>query len=544
MPFNRVEAAEVMQAHQPERTAHFIEFRDYLKVLRRRKRLLLGTVCVAVVVASAYSFTRAPVYESLASVIIHPVLTDLANPSTRPGQIVSLQTEQQVLHSPAVEKRVLARVPAPGAYELHVTGRSGTLILDVTVSDRDPTKAQALAQAFAEEYLGQREELARQRLNKLSGDVSKQIDEQQAALGNIQRAVAAAPPGSADAAAATGQRDLVMARIGGLQERLNAVASLSVDPGEIIGAAAPPPGRAGPQHLLNIGIGLVIGLLAGISLAFVRDRLDDRISDDADERELGLPVLVRLPRGTEQSDSAAPVTLEQPEGLQAESLRRLRAKLVTLMEGEALSFAVTGATPDDEKSAMAVNLAVTLAQGGVEVLLVSANLRMPDGYRLLGVSNERGLTQLLDGTLAVDDVVQEVPGVPGLRVITSGPPPSSPPGELLQSSALNRLITGHGPRRDVLLFDAAPVTVFADSLKLVGLVDGVILTVRARSTRRGALVEAIAQLRDARARILGAVVVDARVDGGRAVELHRWSAYRRPQTPKQVTETAAPTNTG
>jgi non-specific protein-tyrosine kinase len=157
------------------------------------------------------------------------------------------------------------------------------------------------------------------------------------------------------------------------------------------------------------------------------------------------------------------------------------------------------------------NLAVAMADGDRPVILVDADLRRPNQHTLFGLSNERGFTNLFREAEALDQPpLQSVPNS-SLHVLTSGPLPPIP-GQLLASQKMDEVIARLSDLAEVIIFDAPPVITVNDASLLASRVDGVLLVVKAGDTKRDYVKAAQDRLEKVNARLIGAVLTNARVD--------------------------------
>lgn len=206
------------------------------------------------------------------------------------------------------------------------------------------------------------------------------------------------------------------------------------------------------------------------------------------------------------------ITLTNPRSPAAEAYRTLRTNLYFSSLDQALeTLVVTSAAPGDGKSTTLSNLAVTMAQGEKRTILADADLRQPSLHTLFGVSNNQGLT-----TMAVDEEALSEPplvdtGVENLWLLPSGPSPPNP-AEILGSRRMEDIITALKSRADIVLFDAPPVIAVTDAAVLGTKVDGVLLVVKAGSTRREHALRAKELLERVNVRIVGAVLNNAPPD--------------------------------
>ena len=150
------------------------------------------------------------------------------------------------------------------------------------------------------------------------------------------------------------------------------------------------------------------------------------------------------------------------------------------------------------------NLAVTIARGGAETLLVDGNLRQPSIHSLFQLNKTPGLTDILESKLEWTEALNNAV-VENLSVIAGGSPSASP-CELLGSRAMENLLTELESRFDIILFDAPPIIRVTDAAVLGAKLDGVLLTVRAGKTQREAVVRAQSLLTGAGTKLLGFIL--------------------------------------
>ncbi len=194
--------------------------------------------------------------------------------------------------------------------------------------------------------------------------------------------------------------------------------------------------------------------------------------------------------------SAYLVTILEPKSLAAEQFKRLRAlilkKMRSRMENTVL---VTSATRGEGKTTTSLNLAISLAQGLNEtVLLIDADLRKPGVHRYLGIDAEKGLADYLRGEAELNDLLVKTE-IPKLSLFPSGMPPENP-SELLGSERMSSLIQEVRSRYEdrFIILDTSPINVFADTAILASMVEGVLLVVKDGVTPREYVHRAISQL--------------------------------------------------
>jgi capsular exopolysaccharide synthesis family protein len=151
-----------------------------------------------------------------------------------------------------------------------------------------------------------------------------------------------------------------------------------------------------------------------------------------------------------------------------------------LLENELQKVQVTSSHPGEGKTTAATNLAFKASKVGQRVLLIDCDLRKPQVHKFLGLSNYKGLTNVLFGEAKVHEVAQELAGSGGLLVITSGDVPPNP-AELLAGDGIRRALMQIGKKFDLVVFDSPPLLAVSDPQILAELVDGLILVVSGTS---------------------------------------------------------------
>lgn len=205
------------------------------------------------------------------------------------------------------------------------------------------------------------------------------------------------------------------------------------------------------------------------------------------------------------------VTLTQPQSQAAEAFRQLRTSVQFYSVDKPLhTIMVTSTTPEEGKTSVVANLAVTLAQAGRSVVLVDCDLRRPTLHTLFEVDAGAGLTTALLEATPTPKLVAS--GVDNLQLLPCGPLPPNP-SELLASQKMADLIDRLRGNADYVLFDAPPVVAVTDAAVLAPRLDGVLLVLKAAKTKRELAQRAKEQLEKVGANILGVVLTNAPQDG-------------------------------
>lgn len=206
------------------------------------------------------------------------------------------------------------------------------------------------------------------------------------------------------------------------------------------------------------------------------------------------------------------VTLTDPRSPIAEAYRGLRTNLdFSSLDHPLRTLLVTSAAPEEGKSTILANLAVTIAQAGKRVILVDCDLRRPSLHRIFDLDDAHGLTSMVVDEKALAAPPLQETSVPGLQVLPGGPLPPNP-AELLGSHRMEEIIGLLADRADIVLFDAPPVIAVTDAVVMASRVDGVLLVISAGKTKREHVQRAKALLDKVNARLVGAVLNNVELD--------------------------------
>jgi len=325
-------------------------------------------------------------------------------------------------------------------------------------------------------------------------------------------------------------RDLYSALLGRLRET-QVSAALFTSNISIVDRAEIPSTPSGPRKSLNLLLACLVGLFGGVGLAFVFEYLDTNIKDTNEvEMVLRVPTLGLVPTWSalhgrrrrrqlaETNGDPGPFALvahAEMASVFAEAFRNLRTNLLySAPDHPPKTIMVTSLQPEDGKTSLVTNLAITLAQlQAGEVLVIDGDMRRPNLHQVLGVEQAPGLSTFLTGQAELADVIAAT-SIPNLFVIPSGRIPLNP-AELLASTRLRQAIDALGELFAYTIFDAGPLFGVSDAAILAGQVEGVVLVLRHGRASREAAQRAIRSLMAVRARLLGVILndVDVRSNG-------------------------------
>lgn len=494
--------------------------RDYLNVARRRKWIIVQAVVLVPLAAVAFSLHQPKLYEASAQVLLSSQnlaaeLTGTQTGTSAPDRVA--QTQADLAGTPGVAALTLRRVPGTGLTPAGFLGGASVStaanadLLNLSVSNRDPVLAQKLVDAYANAYTLYRRELDTSAIRHALAGVDKRI----AQLGRAH--------------------DTKSSLYGSLVERqqtLQTMQALQTSNASVV-KRADGVTQTQPKTKRNGILGLMLGLVLGLGLAFLRESLDTRVrsAEEISERLGGLPLLARIPEpGRKLRAERRLVMLRNSSGTQAETFRMLRTNLEFATLGrDVRTIMITSAVEQEGKSTTIANLAIALARAGKRVVLVDLDLRRPflDKFFDLGgpgitqvalghATLERALVPLAVGGSAVFAARSNgngngngggaVAGV--LEVLPSGPIPPDP-GEFVGTHALSEILAALRERADVVLLDAPPLLHVGDAATLSTKVDGIVLATRLNTVRRQMLHELRRQIAALPTPVLGFVVTGA-----------------------------------
>ncbi|MDP9074856.1 MAG: Wzz/FepE/Etk N-terminal domain-containing protein, partial [Actinomycetota bacterium] len=429
-----------------------VDLRDYGRVLRRRKGIILATVLIVGVAAAGVTVAQPKVYQASAEVRLQTNNTDALFGAT--GSLIADPnrvdvTEIQVIKSAPVRlaaARILKTAQPP---DVSVSQISGSDIVEVKSKSQNPRDAAAAANALTSAYIAFRRQQAVDQLNAAANQVQSQAD----ALGQQIKAAQAQNGGKTSdplLQSLVDQQATFKQRL----DQLHVQAALQTGGAQLVAAATIPGTPISPRPVRNAALALIAGLVLGVGLALVADLLDDGVRTPEDLVRFGesLPLLGFVPeidlRGRRGArDSVVQTDLNSAAG---EAYRSVRTSLQLLgIDRPPRMVLVTSPLGGEGKTTTVANLGLALARSGQRVVLVDCDLRRPRLHTLFGLSNEVGLTSVLAGDVSLTDATQTIPGELNILVLASGPRPPAPP-ELLSSKRTADLLDDLASAADVV----------------------------------------------------------------------------------------------
>jgi len=463
----------------------YATLRDYLRVLREQRILIVVIAAVFAGVALWLAERQEPVYEAQAAVqfvdqsqdylLVGTPVAQQAMPAVRASSEAATATRTAVVSKAAKQLRVKEPVARlRGAVSAKPDLTTGMVVIQASWNDGAfaARLATAVAHAFADaeatKVKGRYAAAARDLRKTIRGLSANNATERYSRVLNVER----------------------LNRIETLQRLSN--------PASVAKEAVAPSAPVSPRPVRNALLGLLLGLTVGLLAAFIRDALDRRLRGTSEiSDELKMPILGHLRAEvlgrTLMSSNGRPALNEAD----FEGFRILRTNLDFLdVDSPLRSVVITSPLPEEGKSTVAVSLACAYAMAGKRVLLVECDLRRPTLAKRLGIDSQPGITDYLLGQAEPKQVVRTVPvaaagsepsaepgRVPMIACITAGRP-SPRPAELLGSKRFNGFLDQVSQTYDKVILDATPLLSVVDALELLPQVDGVVMCVRAQRTTR------------------------------------------------------------
>ncbi len=475
-------------------------------ILWRGKHLIVISTIVTVVLAIAITLHSAKVYEATGIIQVN-IPNQATSPETTSANQALAQNYATLLVSPGLLNRIRPQVSggrlSVSALEsrLSATAVAQTALVELHATGPSPVAAQTLAKQVAEAFLGELQSEAAAQTTRQENQVQQAITNLSAQIAALQASPGATvPPKSEQISSLQASRQALISQNASLVT--NALAR-----GTSATLSAPPVASASPikpRPLLNVLAGLLIGLVVGVGLAWLREQMRPWLRSSEEAAEIiDAPLLASIPLRTKLRD-AEPILLE--------SYEVLRANLFLAMSSHDLRVVtIVGPNPKVGKTSTVDGLARVAARGGRKVLVVDGDMRAATLSGRLGHgAGHHGLDQLLRGETDIDAAVVQI--APGLALLPTKPSGANPP-TLLSSPRMRELCAELRERFDVIVIDSPPLAGLADGLILASLSDAVVVVARTGLTKPADLEAVAASMRQSETPIAGLVVFERRAVG-------------------------------
>ncbi|HEY5138223.1 MAG TPA: polysaccharide biosynthesis tyrosine autokinase, partial [Methylococcales bacterium] len=246
-----------------------------------------------------------------------------------------------------------------------------------------------------------------------------------------------------------------------------------------------------PKKALIVAVSLILGLILGVAVAFIRKSLHRGVEDpDLIEKNLNIPVYATIPHSAQQlkitnrikknqqSNEPSILALENHDDLSIESLRSLRTTLhFAFLEAQNNIIMITGPSPGVGKSFVSINLATVLAEAGKKILLIDGDLRKGFINKNLGVRREQGLSEFISNTITLDVAIHKIPGANIDFIATGSIPPN--PSELLLHERFSIFLENISKRYDHVIIDSPPILAVTDAAIIGRMASATLMVIRA-----------------------------------------------------------------
>lgn len=544
----------------------------YLNIVRRWLWILLVAPVLAGAVAFGLSKLSTPIYEASLTLWVSQASSgsgqqyaDILASERLAKTYGALITKRPVLQE-TINELDLNMTTDQLSERVAVRMVRDTQLLEVSVSHADAALAakivNKLAEVFQKQNLAAQKQSyneATQKLNSQASQLEGQIKDSQSRLQGLKTATQPNDTQRADIerlSSTLSQYQVAYSSVLKSLEDIRLSEANSINNVTVAEEATVPHDPVSPRVTLNVGVGVVLGLLLALGLIALIEYLDDSFKSTEDvQSALGLSTLGvvefigskgtrrRKLRNSSRLEKSAPaqnlVSLSHVGSHITEAYRLLRTNLdFAALDRPMRKLLVTSALPQEGKSTTAANLAVVMAQSGKRVLLIDVDLRRPTVHKLFKVPNHHGLTSLLLGVARSDEAIQEV-GIENLQILTSGPMPPSP-ADTLSSQAMNALLNTLAETFDVIITDSPPVLVASDAVILASHMDGVLMVVAAGATSKRVCRNALEALQRSSSPILGAVLNMQQSSSQQSYYYYDYQSAKQPGAPTKSKQPLTP----
>jgi capsular exopolysaccharide synthesis family protein len=483
-----------------------------LAIVRRHAGLI--ALCFVVTAAAAFAFSELQTKEYSASASLlfrNPGFAEdlfgTTPTATNPQPQREAATNEKLVGLHVVAEKTARQLSGLTADEIasmvSVESEGDAELVSVTATSTDAAQARRVANTFARQFISFRADSDKAKLEQAKNLAEREYKRLSQSEKNSAR-------GQALSRGA---------------EKLGILASLQTGNAELVQPAQLPTSPSSPKPKRNTVLGAILGLLLGIGLAFLFERLNRRLRDPEEAQEaFELPVLGTIPESKAIMAANQGATAPELPFMENEAFRMLRASLQYFnVDRQIRSVLITSYGAGVGKSTIAWNLA-RVASTSARVVLLETDLRNSTIAQQHGLAMGPGLAEVLTHQVDLDEAIQSKAvamrsngsegSTPALDVIVAGSHPPNP-AELTESEALREVLGRLKERYDLVVIDTAPIGVVADAFPLMREVDGVIAVCRMGLTMRDHAVHLTEQLRRMDAPSLGIVANGIKVKRGR-----------------------------
>ncbi|MEZ4661303.1 MAG: polysaccharide biosynthesis tyrosine autokinase [Caldilineaceae bacterium] len=501
-----------------------LEIKVYLRLIWRWLWLIILCGMVGGVAAYVFSQLSTPIYQASSTLMIDEGnnitanYQDILTAERKARTYAELMTRDSTLAEVAAQLNLTPQSLENDLADISVTPLRDTQLLKVQIEGISPSLVTLVADTLPAVFIQELNRVQGERFVTLKAGLQDQLDDLTAQIDLVQVEISQIDdtPTAQEEIALTrlrstlGQKQGDYARLLQNLEELRITEAQSGDSVVVVESASQPVTPIRPRVLVNTLLATIVGVMLALGVVFLIEYLDDRIKSPRQLLQLvDLPILgsvVRfqtvLPNGVKQGGGL--VTLGEPRNPVSEAFRGIRTNLqFANVDKPIRSLVITSAMPGEGKTTVAGNLAVVLAQAGLSVALVDADLRKPTVHKLFNISSQPGLVDNLLSPTPEEIRFSPERQLANLHLLPSGKRPPNP-AELLGSKRMMDLVEHLKQTVDFVILDTPPLLAAADAYVLASMVDVVVLVTTA-GVKRDAVLRTLEELAQVRAPLIGSV---------------------------------------
>lgn len=507
------------------------ELKVYARIVWRWLWLILLCTVAAGIVAYIVSIYSTDIYQAQSSVLISVKrgsgtdTVDIWSSERTARTYAQLMTRNTTKESVAESMGVNLEEFNASITNVNVTPVRDTQLIRVTVEGIEPQAVTWVANNLPQEFIAEIRATQTEKFAETKASLQQQLDELTNQIDRTRNEIVSFGDST------TAQEEVALGRLNNsltqyennysraLQsfENVRLEEVRSTDDISLVEPAVAPVNPIRPRVLINTLLASIVGAMMALGAIFLMEYLDDRIKSPRELMSIAraplLGAVTRIPQAiadkSGSTNTTSLITIREPRNPISESYRGIRTNLqFANVDSNIKSLIVTSAVPNEGKTTTAANLAIVMAQSGMKVAVVDADLRKPSQHKIFGIPAKSGLMNALfnEGVSPLRFAAQG--SIPNLSVIPCGKRPPNP-SEIIGSQRMRNLVQQLQQEVDIVIFDAPPLLAVTDAQILATQVDGVLLVVK-QGTEKGAVARAAESLEQVNARLLGMVMNNMR----------------------------------
>jgi succinoglycan biosynthesis transport protein ExoP len=496
-----------------------MDIKYYFMILWGNKWVIITTLIVTLIVVTIGTLLITPIYSASATLRVATASTGSITSADYAYAERLMNTYTRIATSRPVLEELSNKLSLSDIPDVKVSTISSTELIQILVKDTDPLVAMNAANQLADILIEQSQELYSGGVKSTTEILAEQLavaeTELNQARSDYEALVAVSPNDPDEITKASLLADLKQKTYETLLDQYESARvkdALRANTITLIDPAVLPLRPSQPRLFLNITLGFIIGLVAGIGLAFLFENINPRLYTlDQIEATTELDIIEKIPSVKKRGLRGVfrkKVPLNRPAF--KSSFQKLQTKISQLSTNNHAkkSLLFTSAVPGEGKSTIVANLAIAMGKAGDNVVIVDCDMRLPTQHKIFGLNNKQGLSTLLTQPIRLIDVIKKNRN-PNTWIITSGPEVSNAM-ELLGSAQMKAIIEQLSQKFDYILLDTPALLPVGDAIALASFVDGIVLVTRQYFCKEEDLRETYKQLADLNPHILGVVVNDVK----------------------------------